>query len=106
MNFRYRGLDCTCDVTPRVPATELQPPEGGEPENIEWEVADLDEVMEWLEVSEGCDQMIRACYKYTGALPPIITSTIDRTWNISDAAYEAAVYYDPRDEEDHARMDD
>ncbi len=51
----------------------------------------IDEVLEALEVEEvNLERMIRACHKYTGELPPIITKKIDREWaeEIADAAVE------------------
>lgn len=99
MNFHHRGLYCTCSVTPRVPATWLQPPEGGEVEDLEWEVDDIDEVLSWLELSsEGLDQMIRGFFKICNSLPQTLVDRIDRDWNIEDAAYEAAADWTPDDD--------
>ena len=98
MNFTHRGLHCTCSVTPRVPATWLQPPEGGEVEDLEWEVDDIDEVLEYAELDEGLENMIRGFFKICNTLPRTLVDKIDREWNIEDAAYEAAADYDPRDD--------
>lgn len=73
------------------------PPEGGECESYTWEVEDLDEVLEALEItSEHVECWIRAVYKFTYHLPPIIARKIADTWeaDIQTAAEE-------QDHDDH-----
>jgi hypothetical protein len=94
-------------VTEYVRATWLQPAEGGECEDIEWDIADIDEVLGWLELeSEGVENMLRGFFKIMGRLPQLVVDKIDSTWNIEDAAHEAAADYDPRDDYDEDRRDD
>jgi len=102
MDFRYRGLEVTCTVTPYVKATWLDPPEGGECEDIEWKVDDIDELLMHLELpTEGLDQMVRGYFKIMGRLPRTLVDKIDRTFDIEDACYEAAADWDPTDEMDY-----
>ena len=100
MRFTHRGLEITCTVTPRVPATWLDPPEGGDIENLEGDVDDIDDVLEQLALQGAyLDRTIRACYGATGRLPHAVADRIDRDWNLLDAAYEAAADYNPRDDD-------
>tara|TARA_R110000744_G_scaffold380215_1_gene500199 strand:- start:2240 stop:2464 length:225 start_codon:yes stop_codon:yes gene_type:complete len=69
----------------------MQPPEGGEIEDLEWYIEDIDEVFCWLEldVSEPVENMVRAVFHLTGKVPQSITDKINR-WrdDIELAAYE------------------
>tara|TARA_R110000737_G_scaffold47134_7_gene67107 strand:+ start:19502 stop:19792 length:291 start_codon:yes stop_codon:yes gene_type:complete len=91
MRFTYRGLDAECRFTKYTPATWIDPPEGGEVEDLTWEIEDIDAVLSWLElnVSEPVEDMVRTVFRLTGKVPQSITDKINR-WHddIELAAYE------------------
>jgi hypothetical protein len=98
VSLTYRGLSIDAEIEDYDPGVHTfsngdpgYPPEGGTCESFTWAVDDIDEVLESLEItSEAVENMIRACYKYTNALPPIIAKKIDDEWeeDIFDAATE------------------
>jgi len=99
MDLYHRGLYITCTVTPHVAATWLQPAEGGEVEDVEWEVDDIVEVLEWLELPTArLDCMVIGFYKVMGRLPKSVADLVDRDFNITEAAEEAAAEWRPDDE--------
>tara|TARA_R110002167_G_scaffold93122_1_gene249756 strand:+ start:11272 stop:11577 length:306 start_codon:yes stop_codon:yes gene_type:complete len=100
MRFTHRGLEITCDVAPSQAATWDDPPFVGDIDNLEWDVDDIDAVLVNLDLpGEYLDRTIRACYGATGRLPNAVVDRIDRDWNLTDVAYDAATDYNPRDDD-------
>tara|TARA_R110002153_G_scaffold66396_5_gene177504 strand:- start:796 stop:1074 length:279 start_codon:yes stop_codon:yes gene_type:complete len=87
VRFTYRGLAVECSFAKYVPGTWMHPPEGGEIEDLEWEIEDIDEVLSWLGVMEPMEDTVRDVFHLTGKVPQSITDMIDR-WPIGLAAYE------------------
>jgi len=96
IDLEYRGLNIEAEIDPGDPGVHTYsngdpgyPADPGGCESFTWEVGDIDEVIEALEVEEvNTERMIRACHKYTGELPPIIIQKIETEWEdeIADAA--------------------
>lgn len=83
------------EFSPRVPATWLDPPEGGDLERLEWHVEDIDEVLLYLELrTEGFDEMVRAHWRRCGRLPRVLVDRIERDWNLEIHAQQA--YWEER----------
>ncbi len=95
IEFEFRGLAVTAEIEEYDRGTYMQPPEGGEAESINWDVDDIDEVLEEMGIeSESVEQIVRACFKYTGKLPLALERRINREWDIEEAAAEYFRDYD------------
>ncbi len=86
--FAYKGLEIEAALSKKVPATWLDPPEGGDLESLEWWVDDMDEVCAELNIREPIAKMLGALYYRTGVIPVRLKDRIEAAIDIEAAAYE------------------
>lgn len=92
IDFTFRGLAVTAEIDEYDRGSRWDPPSGGTCEHWEFTVEDVDDVLEHLELeSEGLDQMIRACFKFTETAPQTLIEKLEREW--ADDIDEAATDY-------------
>jgi hypothetical protein len=91
LQFKHQGLWVEADLSPFVKATRMDPPEGGDVESLEWMVEDLDELMEYLNMSSWKEENVRRFYLELGHLPQDIISLIDARWDLETVVYETAL---------------
>ena len=90
--FKYRGLWIEATFSEMVPSTWMDPPEGVELQSMTWDVEDLDELIGWLDISTEEDEALTEFFTNLGYLPNHITTLIETTWDLEQAATED--YYD------------
>ena len=84
----YRGLRVEGDVDPYVSGVrpslshDGHPEEGGGCWEHSWDVADINEVLLHLGLSEGIQRMIHGYFILFGYLPNTIVWHIDTTWEL------------------------
>ena len=91
VQLSFRGLSITANLDDYVPATREQPEEGGGCMEFEWEVEDIDEVLEHLAIPEGAIRdRCSGFYNRFSRLPVTLHDRIEDGWNdaISEAATE------------------
>ncbi len=94
IEFSTRGLAVTAEIEEVDHGSREDPPSGGAAESISWEVEDIDEVMEWLDIeSAPVEEFVLAYFKHMGRLPLFMRRKIDDGWDLEDKA-EAYFWFD------------
>mgnify|MGYP003624167260 CR=1 FL=1 len=97
-SLSYRGLYIEATFSPKVPATEVDPPDGGELQSLSWTVEDADEVGDWLDMGNTQAYDLAQEFRYSGffpatsqhsLIPPGISPKLPRTTIMTPEQYEA-----------------